>query len=1070
MRKCLHGRLLQNIPEGRVIFSIFELLSVNYYAMKKMILILLVAGLAGTICGQGHSAFLSDPAISPDGSKIAFVYESDLWMADRNGGTAHRITAMTGEESVPRFSPDGKWLVFASTQNGNADVYIMPVDGGTLQQLTWNDGNDYPDSWSWDSKTIYFTSDRFNTFGTYTVPATGGTPARLFSDNYFDQAHHVVEIPGSNGQECYFTTSWESYMFPHRKRYRGENDPDIEFYSKSTGDYKRLTEWEGKDMWPSVDRNGKLWFASDEGNGEYNLYTFDNGAKRQMTSFSTSIRRPQVSADGRFVVFARDYRIWTFDVATGQSSPCEINVWSNENLATEIGYNSAGKITDFDVSRDGKKIAFVSRGRMFVSDITGKFIKEMPTNRGERVQEVRWMKDNESLLYTRTVKGWTNLFTITASAPAAEKQITRYERTLQNLLVSPDGDKALVNSGDSHIDLIDLKNFNVSGIIKDEFWFRPTRPRFSPDSRYILYSAYRNFEPDIFIYDTREATTHTITSNGVAESDPCWSPDGRYIYLSADRYNAGFPRGGGVSKLYRIPLYRFSESLRTDEYDKLFAKKASKDSLKVDIKIETDGIADRWEQIDVKGNSQSSPHVFNVRGKTMVLFNNSPNPRERVLTKVELSPFDPPKSAAIGDKGFSRLIMTGDKFYALISGDVHEVKPAEGKAEKITLSATFSKNLHDEFVQMFYENWATLAEHFYDLNYHGVNWKEMLSRYEQYLPLVRNRDNLRTIQNDMLGELNSSHLGFSSSGEEARPFYRLQTNATGIIFSNDDPCVVEGWVKRSPADLTETPLRGGDRLVAVNGTRVEASVDRDKFFALPQLEKEITLRFDRKGEEYDMTLRPVSSAALKTLLYDSWVAENRRIVDSLSGGRVAYVYMKDMGTSSLEKFLIDMTGIALGKEALILDIRNNRGGNVHDDVIKFLSQRPYLEWQARNGKRSPQPNFAPSGGPIILMVNEQSLSDAEMTAAAFRELKLGTIVGTETYRWIIFTSSRMLVDGSSTRLPAWGCYDLEGNDLEITGVKPDIYVRTTFGDMQKGADPQLVRAVEEAVKGIRSRQ
>ncbi|HMT66180.1 MAG TPA: S41 family peptidase, partial [Bacteroidales bacterium] len=271
-------------------------------------------------------------------------------------------------------------------------------------------------------------------------------------------------------------------------------------------------------------------------------------------------------------------------------------------------------------------------------------------------------------------------------------------------------------------------------------------------------------------------------------------------------------------------------------------------------------------------------------------------------------------------------------------------------------------------------------------------------------------------------------------------------------------------------DLTETPLRGGDRLVAVNGTRVEASVDRDKFFALPQLEKEITLRFDRKGEEYDMTLRPVSSAALKTLLYDSWVAENRRIVDSLSGGRVAYVYMKDMGTSSLEKFLIDMTGIALGKEALILDIRNNRGGNVHDDVIKFLSQRPYLEWQARNGKRSPQPNFAPSGGPIILMVNEQSLSDAEMTAAAFRELKLGTIVGTETYRWIIFTSSRMLVDGSSTRLPAWGCYDLEGNDLEITGVKPDIYVRTTFGDMQKGADPQLVRAVEEAVKGIRSRQ
>jgi len=161
-----------------------------------------------------------------------------------------------------------------------------------------------------------------------------------------------------------------------------------------------------------------------------------------------------------------------------------------------------------------------------------------------------------------------------------------------------------------------------------------------------------------------------------------------------------------------------------------------------------------------------------------------------------------------------------------------------------------------------------------------------------------------------------------------------------------------------------------------------------------------------------------------------------------------------------------MTGMALDRDALILDLRNNRGGNVHDDVIQFLSQRPYLEWQARGGKRSPQPNFAPSGKPIIVMVNEQSLSDAEMTAAGVKALKLGKIVGTETYRWIIFTSGKPLVDGSFTRLPAWGCYDLEGNDLEKTGVRPDVYIRTTFGDMQKGVDPQLSKAVEEALQAL----
>jgi tricorn protease len=1034
--------------------------------MKKFFFLQVMLLFISALGAQDHASFLTDPAVSPDGSQIVFVYESDLWMVDSQGGTAHRLTAMTGDESLPRFSPDGGWLAFSSTQNGNADIYLMPLAGGTVRQLTFHDGNDYADSWSWDSQTLYFTSDRQNTFGAYKVPVTGGTAIRLFSDNYFDQAHNVTELPAGAGKEYCFTTSWESHMFSHRKRYRGENNPDIEYYNTATGEYKKLTEWEGKDLWPSVDRNGKLYFAADEGNNEYNLYTLEGGVKKQLTDFPSSIRRPQVSVDGRMVVFGRDYRIWTYNVEEKKSALCDVRIWANETLATEISYNSAGKISDFDVSGDGKKIAFVSRGRLFVSDITGKFMREMPTDRTERVVEVRWMKDNASLLYTRTVKGWANLFTLSASEAGTEKQLTFNEKSSQNLLLSSDGDKALYVSGNNNIDLIDLKNFQVKTLITDEFWFRVSQPQFSPDGRYILYTAYRNFEQDIFIYDMKEETSVAITRNGVSEEDPYWSPDGRYVYVSADRFKAGFPRGGGVSKLYRIPLHRFREPFRTGEYDKLFADKPGKDSAVVDIRIETEGIDERWEQLDVKGNDQSSPHVFSQKGKTLVLFNNSPNPQERMLTKVELSPFEPPKSEKIGDKPFSRLVRSGEKYYALMAGDVWEVKPAENKADKISLDASFSKKLNDEFVQMFYENWATLAEHFYDEDYHGIDWEAMRDRYGRFLPLVRNRDNLRTIQNDMLGELNSSHLGFSSQGDEAKPFYTLRTNATGILFSDDDPFTVRGWVKKSPVDILDSKLRAGDELISVNGVAVDKTGDREHAFTLPKLEKELTLRFSRKGKEYDMTVAPISSSALKVLLYDEWVSGKRMTVDSLTGGRVAYVYMKDMGNQSLDKFMIDMTGMALDREALILDLRNNRGGNVHDDVIQFLSQRPYLEWQARGGKRSPQPNFAPSGKPIIVMINEQSLSDAEMTAAAIRALKLGTIVGTETYRWIIFTSGKQLVDGSFTRLPAWGCYDLEGNDLEKTGVKPDIYVRTTFGDMQKGIDPQLSKAVEEALKAL----
>jgi len=176
--------------------------------------------------------------------------------------------------------------------------------------------------------------------------------------------------------------------------------------------------------------------------------------------------------------------------------------------------------------------------------------------------------------------------------------------------------------------------------------------------------------------------------------------------------------------------------------------------------------------------------------------------------------------------------------------------------------------------------------------------------------------------------------------------------------------------------------------------------------------------------------------------------------------------MKNMSAGALNQFLIDMSTHAKNKEALIFDIRFNRGGNVHDDVLQFLSQKSYLTWRYREGADAPQPNFTPSDGPVVMLINERSLSDAEMTAQGFRELELGTIIGTETYRWIIFTSGKTMVDGSSTRLPSWGCYSLDGENLELTGVAPDLPVHNTFLDRLRGEDPQLDRAIEEAMQSL----
>ncbi len=368
---------------------------------------------------------------------------------------------------------------------------------------------------------------------------------------------------------------------------------------------------------------------------------------------------------------------------------------------------------------------------------------------------------------------------------------------------------------------------------------------------------------------------------------------------------------------------------------------------------------------------------------------------------------------------------------------------------------------------MFDEAWAGLEENYYDSNFHGADWKKVHDSYSVYLPYLNNRADLRLLLNDMLGELNSSHQGFYSGGNEETKTLHFRTMETGIVFDNDDPYKVASILKNSNADKASINVEPGDRLKAVNGTPVDEKQDRNFYFTKPSLDKEMTLTFDQKGKEIQVKIHPESSRQLEDDLYDEWIDNNRKVVTEKSKSRIAYVYMKNMGGGALQEFLQDMVDDAYKKDALILDLRYNTGGNVHDAVLQFLSQKPYLQWQYRGGQISPQPNFAPAGKPIILLVNEQTLSDGEMTAEGFKALKLGKIIGTETYRWIIFTTGRGLVDGSFYRIPAWGCFTLDGKDIEKNGVTPDINIKTSFTDRLENKDPQLDRAIDEIMKDLK---
>ena len=1027
--------------------------------MKRLLFITAAIISATTLSFADNIRFASHPSLSPDGKQIFFSYDGDIYSVPTTGGQATAVITMPGVQDSPLVSPDGKWLAFSSDIQGNSDVYAVPVAGGSAVQLTFHEAPDVPISWSADSKYIYFESTRESARKTsFKVAVAGGTPQLVF-DGFFNTIVNLVENPKTG--EFLFNESMESLSFPTRKRYVGDHNPNIKSWNPRTKVYTELTDYIGKDQWPMADKDGNIYYVSDQLNKESNIVKYVKGsAPVQLTAFDKSVQYPFLAYGGSAMVFLKEYEITVLDLPSGKVSVPQIDIASG-SVEVRRAF-SAQTPSAAAVSPDGKKFALVIRGGLYITDPKCSFLQKLETPSDERVAEVVWGSDSKTIYYTRTNLGWTNLFKISADGSAAEAMVYPSQNNVKNLKMNHKGDKLAFVDGSHSIILLDTATDVPHRIAEAEFWsYQRYDLEFSFDDNYLAFDAMHMFEPDIFLYDLRDGSLKNFTNSASVEQSPVFSPDGKNMYLLANPTSTSYPRGGR-SSLYKLPLRKYDEPFKSAAVDALFGdKKEKKDSTVV---IDFKDIHERMALVERSG-SQSNPYVYMSKDKSFLLYTSFSNGPASVYSLDISDPEAKPKQ--IRDLTSGTFFSCKDALYCLSSGAIYKVDPNAASATKTEVKKDVEVVLNDEFRQMFYEVWGVLEQNYYDVNFHGADWYSIRDYYASLLPYVRTRSNLRTLMADLLGELNSSHMGFTSSGSEERPETSIHTYSTGIVFDNASPYKVDYVLEGSPADKFEIGLRKGDELVAVDGARADKRQNRERYFSGAVNKDELKLTFSRGGKEFDVKVHPASFSTVKTFAYKQWEDQRADIVAKKTGDRVGYIHMRAMGDEDLNSFLLKMHTEVFDKDALILDLRYNNGGNVHKEVIDFLRGEAHFQWGYRDFPKTTHPNVAPGGKPIVVLVNEHSLSDAEVTSNGIKTLGIAKLVGTETYRWIIFTSSARLIDGSTCRLPAWGCYSvIDGSDLENTGVKPDIYVKNTFKDRLEGNDPQLDAAIAEILREL----
>jgi tricorn protease len=1064
--------------------------------MKKLFTLLACYALVSANA-QVTPAWLRYSAISPDGKTIVFTYKGDLYRVPAAGGTAIALTVHEAHDFMPVWSNDGKSIAFASDRYGNFDIFMMPAEGGTATRLTSHSAQEYPYAFSADNKNILFGSARMDLAANRMFP-TGSQPELYKVAVSGGRVEQVLSTPAEDVK----TSRDGQYLIYHDKK-GGENAwrkhqvsaiaRDIWLYDTKTGSHKKISSFAGEDRSPVFADNDKSFFYLSEESGSFNVHkmSIQGGKSQQVTSFKKHpVRFLSMSSDGT-LCFSYDGELYT--QKGGAPKKVAITIAADAKRNNESVMLVSNGARDVSVSPNGKEVAFVFRGEVFVTSVEGGVTKRI-TNTPEQERLVSFSPDGKALLYASERGNSWKIFETKklrdeepyfyASTVLKETPVIINDKENYQPVYSPDGKEIAYIENRMTLKIYNIASKQSRTLLTDQELFsmgdNDQYFQWSPDSKWILFDyAVPGIAPGevgIIAADGKGKVTN-LTESGFNDSRAKWIMGGKGMlwFSNRDGLKSVAQSGGAQSDVYAMfftqeAFDRFKLSkedaalLKEIEETKAKADTSKKKEVKKDsVVIDWDGLTQRKAKLTIHSSSLGDALVSKDGESLYYLarFERGSN-----LWTTNLRTKETKMLVSLNAGGGS---MAWDKdqktIYLATDGGISKVDPASGKRDPISFNGDLLLNVDAERRFMFEHVWRRTKETFYTASMHGVNWDSYKADYEKYLPHIGNNYEFSEMLSELLGELNVSHSGSSYGNNTPNSDATASLGAFYDQSYKGNGVKIEEVIKDGPLDKAGYNIKPGMIITAIDGEEIMADNDLAQFLNR-KANKNVLVTLADGGTKKELIIKPISLGEENGLLYKRWVKRNQDEVDRLSNGQLGYVHIPGMNDGAYRTTYEEMMGKYANRKGIVVDTRFNGGGDLVADLAMFLSGKKFMDYTTDTRSNGYEPNFRWTK-PSISIANEANYSDGHCYAYTYQELKLGKLVGMPVPGTCTFAGWESLQDNTIRwGVPPLGCKMMNGQYLENHQTVPDIQVMNEYDTVIKGKDQQLEVAVKELLKGL----